>query len=902
MPFPLKIRVQIAPGADLTADPAMWVWEDITDYVRPRISITNRGRSSESGTAQPSRSELTLKDPTGEWLPYNRASTRWPGWRKGCPLRVQVLGSAGWVTRHTGYVDDRKPRLASSDAVDTYEVDVTASGILRRLNQGVSIRSPLYRFLTGQGPDGYLPLEDGPGADRPAPHAPTQGPATGADVEFGASAAALPGASAVARLTTSAGWIRMTVPLVDRPSIGSPVSTALFYVTSPSLSAEADLATVVFDGAALSRLVVRASSSGLRVTAYNPAGTQVDTVFRSWPADATPTTGWVGVSLAVWQPAASAVVTVRIHGAGSRTLTAASSAGFSGAGGLGRITDVTLWAAGVDGTTVAHLWARNAFAQPPDSSWAAAGYSGEDAGARFERLCGEASVPCVPVGTAGTLMGPQAAGDLMALLREVETTDGGLLYEALDGRLAYLPRVARYNRPVAWALQYEQLSSPFSPVDDDQATRNDMTVTRSGGSSARYADEEHAARHGRYEGSATVSLDGDARLLDHAAWRVHLGTVDTLRHPLASLNLRNPKVEPQADAWLGCDVGSRLTIAGAPPQVAAGLIDQQIEGYAETIDKFSWTVALNMAPNAPWQVAEVGGDARVAASGSTLAAELPEAGMSLMLASTSESGPWTQNADHMPLDIRVGGEQVTASAIGPAAQDTFGRTVSSGLGALDTGQVWALLGTAGAFNVDGARATITHTAVSSGRIATIDTGVTDHRVRASWSVPQLATGTALTAYVVARFVDDTTYYSARIGWIVGNQMTCSIRRRAAGVESTVASVVVPYTAQVDVMYSIMLDVAGSTVRARLWPAGGAEPAGWDVTYVDPTPLTGTRVGLRTTLDAGNTNTLPFVYATDDFAVITPQRVTLSARGVNGVEASWPAGTDVDVWQPAIVAL
>ncbi|MEU4781875.1 hypothetical protein, partial [Micromonospora sp. NPDC023633] len=859
-------------------------------------------RSSESGTAQPSRSELTLKDPTGEWLPYNRASTRWPGWRKGCPLRVQVLGSVGWVTRHTGYVDDRKPRLASSDAVNTYEVDVTASGILRRLNQGVSVRSPLNRMLTGQGPDAYLPLEDGAGADRPAGQVRAQGPATGADVEFGASADGLPGASAVARLSTSGGWIRMTVPLVPRVSVNPPVSSALFYVRSPSLSAEADLATVVFDGAALSRLVVRASSSGLRVTAYNPAGTQVDTVFRSWTADANPSTGWVGVSLAVWQPAASAVVTLRFHGAGSRTLSAVTSPGFSPAGGLGRITDVTLWSAGVDGTSFAHAWAQNAFVQPPDSSWAAAGYSGEDAGARFERLCGEASVPCVPVGTAGTLMGPQAAGDLMALLREVEATDGGLLYEALDGRLAYLPRVARYNPPVAWALQYEQLSSPFTPVDDDQATRNDMTVTRTGGSSARYSDEEHAAEHGRYEGSATVSLDGDARLLDHAAWRVHLGTVDALRHPLASLNLRAAQVEPLIDAWLACDIGSRLTIADAPPQVAAGLIDQQIEGYSETIDKFSWTVQLNLTPNAPWQVAEVSGDARVAASGSTLAAELPASGMSLMLASTPESGPWTQNPDHMPLGVRLGGEQVTASAIGPSAQDTFGRTVSSGLGTLDTGQAWALLGTLSAFAVDGARATFTHTAVSSGRIATIDTGVTDHRVRASWSVPQLAIGTALTAYVVGAFTTDASYYSARIGWIVGGQMTCSIRRRAAGVESTVASVVVPYTAAVDVMYSITLDVSGATIRARLWPATSPEPAGWDVTYVDPNPLTGTRVGLRTTLDAGNTNTLPFVYATDDFAVITPQRVTLSARGVNGVQRPWSAGTEVDVWQPAIVAL
>lgn len=45
-----------------------------------------------------------------------------------------------------------------------------------------------------------------------------------------------------------------------------------------------------------------------------------------------------------------------------------------------------------------------------------------------------------------------------------------------------------------------------------------------------------------------------------------------------------------------------------------------------------------------------------------------------------------------------------------------------------------------------------------------------------------------------------------------------------------------------------------------------------------------------------------VTATTISGTTSPQTVTLSARAVNGVARSWPAGTPVDVWAPAVLAL
>jgi hypothetical protein len=532
-------------------------------------------------------------------------------------------------------------------------------------------------------------------------------------------------------------------------------------------------------------------------------------------------------------------------------------------------------------------------------------YDGEAATDRLARLAAEDGVPLVmpAVPEEGIRrMGPQPAGTPVDLYLDCEHADHGLLYEDEFG-LGYLPRHHRYSADPALTLDAAagQLGADLTPASDDQQIRNQWTVERPKGSSAVAVDHSSVNAQGLIPASSTVNVRTDDMLPDDAWWRLHLSTTPGLRYPQLGINIAAHR--ELASAWCEVRPGGRVQVVNPPPQAPPGVIDQLVVGASETIrGRRHWRAVMNTVPAAPWQVAEVDGEQRVAADGSTLAANLSTAGTSLLLASTEANGPWTEDPADRPLDIRVGGEQVTASAIGPAARDTFSRTVSSGLGTLDTGQAWALLGTAAAFNVDGARATITHTAAASGRIATIDTGATAHRARASWSVPQLATGTALTAYVVGAFTTDASYYSARIGWIVGNQMTCSIRRRAAGVESTVASVVVPYTATVGVMYSIMIDVAGSTIRAKLWPATSPEPTGWDVTYVDPAPLTGTRAGLRTTLDAGNTNTLPLAYTIDDFAVINPQRVTLAGRGVNGVVRAWPSGTEVDVWQPAILAL
>ncbi|MFI2664891.1 hypothetical protein [Micromonospora carbonacea] len=668
--FPLLLRVQIAPGADVAADPDEWVWQDITQWVRAGGIRITRGRTDEGATTGPSSCALVLKSPDGRWLPLNPLAPEYPGWRRGCPLRVQVSHAGTWWTRFTGIVGELEPGLASDRAHDTYEVDVLAFGVLQRLGRGSAVRSPLLRLMTGTQWQAYAPLEDGPGTTGPTVYAtkPTAGRATGG-VTFGARDEGLPGSSSVARLESTSA--RITVPAAGGVFVVSDtvIATAQVYMTSPQLDAEADLTTLTLSGPVVDRIVVRASKALIRATAYLEE-TQVGTTSMSWPLGVDPTAGWVGVQVSLTRPGLvpNTQISVRVHPVGSLVWTTSSAGSITGSS-VGYITGITLLAAGVQGTSFSHLGVVLSGALPEDTAWAASGYAGEDAGARLERVAADESVPLLPVGVAGTLMGPQPLASLLDIARDVEATDGGILYESLDGRMAYLPRVARYNRPADLPLTYSQLAPGLAPTDDDLDTSNDWTVSRPGGGSERVADEEHVAQYGRYEQSATVNVASDDDTRAQAGWRVHLGTVSDLRYPQIALNFGREAAAAALPAWLAADrIGARTTVSRVAAGLAVGGIDQHIEGYTEVLDRYMWDVRLVCAPAGPWRVWVIGDQVlgRLDTGGSGLAVAAGESDASLVVVTDPGLRRWITSAERpgdFPFHVQMGGEVVQVTDI-----------------------------------------------------------------------------------------------------------------------------------------------------------------------------------------------------------------------------------------------
>jgi hypothetical protein len=210
--------------------------------------------------------------------------------------------------------------------------------------------------------------------------------------------------------------------------------------------------------------------------------------------------------------------------------------------------------------------------------------------------------------------------------------------------------------------------------------------------------------------------------------------------------------------------------------------------------------------------------------------------------------------------------------VGPSAWDEYSRTASAGWGTAPSGQVWQHFGSSTAFTANGTTGQHVHSATNQGRISVVDVGSTDARVRVTSSVPAVAqpAGTSLSVYAIARFTDDANFYQARLAYIPDLNITCSIRRRAAAVDTTLASIVLPGITHVPgTRYVVELDVSGSQLRARGWREGDTPPD-WQVHATDTTLTAGTKAGIRTIIDAGSTNTMPFTYTLDDFLVSLPE--------------------------------
>lgn len=660
---PLDVTVEIAPGADPAGNPDDWTWVDITSYVRLRdgIEIT-QGRGDESARVQPSRCVLRLDNRDGHFSPRNPLGQWYGQLARNTPLRVRVDPGTGPVDRYSGFVSSWPPRWDKSgrDA----SVPIEANGVLRRLGQGASpLRSALYRAIVAADPVAYWPLEDGQDASQLASaiigHPP--GTLVGAELSSDSTLASSAPLPVIPEQSGSNGFV-FTVPA----NVGASSSQWQYEAFIKLDHAPASIGSVlgiVFDDSNEDFWELRVSSpsvGGLRLAAV---------VNNSLAASATIDSAtdffgrWVHVAIEMAESGGTVTGRIRYRPVGESEFVTSNQLSYSGS--LGRITLLTLHYSSSDQQQMACGHAALFAGNNITAHWAADdGHLGESAHERIERLCTEESVAFTTSATSSEAMGPQGTGTLLDLLQECADADMGVLHESGFG-LAYMSRMERYSRAVDLALDGDKghLAEPPEPVDDDQTLRNDVTVRRKNGSLARYVDNDSVSAVGRYDEDVTINVHSDLVLAGHAAWRVHLGTVDAMRWPRLDLNLaRSPEL---IDDWLACGVGSRVTVDNPPDQVLGETIDLIVEGYTEYLGYRDWRVTLNCSPASPWTVGvwEDWTLGRLDTEGSELDSAATETDTTLSVATTS--GPmWTTDPEHAPWTLEVGGEWVRVDAVG----------------------------------------------------------------------------------------------------------------------------------------------------------------------------------------------------------------------------------------------
>lgn len=542
-------------------------------------------------------------------------------------------GTRTWTLQGGTALVDVDPRAAVEVAAwpvrwDTTGLDATcepeASGIMRRMGgtSWSSLRSSLYRSVTGFAPDAYWPCEDGSDATSLASAVSGVDPMTIVGTPTIAGDETVIGSGPLPILKDAQFTGRMPAPYsatgistvqwvmrVDTSSV-TPMSgqTIMSGYMEPT-----------YTGLTIERWELSYRTGGaLRLLVYGLGAIIVDSGSVAFGVN----DKIVSVQVFLQDDGAGnvdwSVVTIEAGATSGLAATGSVAGWVTGGLKVARVNE----AGGLVDVTIGHVWVRSGEAATEFALGMSAGaWAGETAGARIVRLCTEEGIPIdmrgAPVRTP--LMGPQPTGTLMEALSECEAVDGGLLYEPRDRvGIAYrtLASLLDQDPVVTVSRSGHQLITPWEPVDDDRGLSNDVTVRRPSGSMIRLVDAtsplgtaQPPAGVGSYSEDVTLNCAADAQLGNLAGWRLRQGTVDASRLAALAVNLATPEVLADATVSAGIlavDVGDVIEVTGLPVQMPPDPIRVLVTGVTEQLAQYTRIVQATGGPaervdTATWQ-------------------------------------------------------------------------------------------------------------------------------------------------------------------------------------------------------------------------------------------------------------------------------------------------------------
>lgn len=675
----LRFRIEIALGADPAGDPADWSWLDITQWVRYKrgIQITY-GRRDEAARVDAATARLTLGNQGGRFSRRNPLSPYYGLLTQNTPIRIGVDPGDGVHYRFHGFVNEWPTRWTDRSGKDS-TVPIVCGGVLRRLAGSGTLRSAMFRSMSGVAegdfrPIAYVPMEDGSGATRFASGLAGGLPASFAGSVSLATYSAIVGSGSLPTLSDG-GQITWRLPSYTDTGVWQWQGATNFSQLPGTDTKYLEIDLTPATGSTIRRIRVISNTVGgsLDVQLLNSVGTVVSSngvTFSSIDLDHPRM-----MALTHFTSSGTTQVQLGFYN-DSGTFEEATSVIHAGVPGMPR--QVRAYAtSGNSGWSTGHwaLYTDPAIltsANIAPNARAMSAFAGELAHERAIRLCREEGVSLVCTSAISPAMGPQADASLLDNLRACETTDGGVLFESEFG-LGFQSLDDRLNAPVQFELDFDQshIADTPEPADDDQRIANRITVARSDGSYEIVEDADSIATNGLYETPrATVNVDTDDELLDVGGRRLAAGTVDEDRWPALPIRLsRTPDLIP---SWTALPYGARMTVANPPPEVAPDTIDAVVEGWAEAFNPKMWAAVLNTSPASVYKIGRIAGESgdtgedvgHLESDSCTLAADV-----------TSSDTTWSVNttplastaADDMGFLIRFAGEVVEVTAISGAA-------------------------------------------------------------------------------------------------------------------------------------------------------------------------------------------------------------------------------------------
>lgn len=256
--------------------------------------------------------------------------------------------------------------------------------------------------------------------------------------------------------------------------------------------------------------------------------------------------------------------------------------------------------------TIAHVAARYALvtAEAAADRYEAGmtGFAGETVAARLTRLAGYAGMsPSELSFETGRVrdLAPLDTTGMTALtaMRAVEETEGGVLFDALDGTLTFHDRAHRYGATSAFTLSYTDghIANAIRPVLDDQLQVNDMTCTNADGVTARVTDEASIEAHGLYRQNLDLATTDPDEPLLRASWVVNQYAEPLVRVSEVEVNVTQLS-NALAAAVLSAQVGTMFTITNLPANAPSSTMRLFIEGRTDRITQTEDRIIFRTSP------------------------------------------------------------------------------------------------------------------------------------------------------------------------------------------------------------------------------------------------------------------------------------------------------------------
>lgn len=596
--------VEVAWDGGFRIPMADWTWTDVSDYVELDANLTiSGGRNDERSTADANTLTLTFDNSDGRFTAGRITSPYYPDVVLYKPIRVLATPVDGSESRRfTGYLTSLPVQW--EDTAAYAKATVSAVSRLARLGLNARWRSLVEQTILADAPLVYYPLGDPEGSTLAAdasgrgerPLALAGDPTL--PVVFGLATG--PGTDDLTAATFAGGeYLKSGIPTTSPTAesieafvLGSTLATATVATTSDlalniTSSGWAELA--IHNGATL----VATTTSGGNImdgATHHLAGT------------------WDGTTIRLYVDGA---LTSSFAQAGSPTL---NSVAVGGGGPViySPFTGVVAHVAAYD--TALTLTQIQRHAAAGTTAWA-----GELTDARFVRYAEMAGIDAAEVdadtGTTATAHIDTTDANIVDLLRMIEATEAGVMFDDRDGTLTLHSRSHRYGASSAVTLDMakHEVEADYSPRLDPSALFNDITVT--GATSAHLTDEPSIEANGVATASLSTASQDPDEPLNLAAWALIQFATPKPRVPSLSVNVTDQAAfysvgeSPVSSADLmSVTIGDKITVANHPQQAATSITDYYIEGWTETYGPESLTITWNVSPSTPDDMALIVGD------------------------------------------------------------------------------------------------------------------------------------------------------------------------------------------------------------------------------------------------------------------------------------------------------